>query len=528
MEAGEKVTEAFARKASGLVRELGFLDTMLANVAQTAGGTCFPAWFLPYYALFFSGTDLITAFLLSFVFSALINIIYGWFSSMVPRSGGEYAWLTRTLHPYIGFIASWAMVFTYMMWWVFDAMMYSLCVMGMAAAFFPLGNLLWMASPTGIVVIGVISQFTHALVAFLGLRKYKYFQYFIFAEATVAFILAAGAFISLSGSFPQAFNTWAVKMGVQETDLYNTIIRTAYDNGLTLTKPINWLHTLGSAVAITGLTVPFTSYTTYISGEIKKAESAKRQILIMISASAIFLIWSFILTVLFLNATGFEFVAASLYSGWNGLPLAPYYFNYLYVIGNPAVIFLYFLSVYLVWWAAETLKVVGVSRVIMAYSFDRILPVKLSEVHEKYRTPHIATWLLFIISVPLLIFAVYTPLWSYVAASFYYVLFLLLIVSFAGFVFPLIRRETFERLSPIKSRILSLVGLLSIICVILQILVFYIVPEFAASYGGLTPYTASFTVALFGSGTLLFYLSRYIQKRRGIPVELIYKEIPPE
>ena len=52
------------------------------------------------------------------IFAGLLALpmacVYAYFASAMPRSGGDYVYISRTLHPYLGFLSSW----NWMVWLV--------------------------------------------------------------------------------------------------------------------------------------------------------------------------------------------------------------------------------------------------------------------------------------------------------------------------------------------------------------------------------------------------------------------------
>jgi len=55
----------------------------------------------------YAGGSMVTATILAGVLALPMAGVYAYFASAMPRSGGDYVYIGRTLHPFLGFLASW-------------------------------------------------------------------------------------------------------------------------------------------------------------------------------------------------------------------------------------------------------------------------------------------------------------------------------------------------------------------------------------------------------------------------------------
>ena len=96
----------FTRQATGLTKEIGTLDTFVYNVNnQNIGiGVAFILLFVPG---FYAGADMVQATIIALVLAIPAALVYAFFAAAIPRSGGDYVYISRTLHPLLGFVASW-------------------------------------------------------------------------------------------------------------------------------------------------------------------------------------------------------------------------------------------------------------------------------------------------------------------------------------------------------------------------------------------------------------------------------------
>jgi len=107
---------AFARKASGLVRGLSFVDAF--GVGFMNQGMTVSMWVMISLGLsVYTGGNLIIATILSVVLCGIsIPLVWGILGGSMPRSGGEYIYNSRILSPLIGIAESFGNAFVWIMW----------------------------------------------------------------------------------------------------------------------------------------------------------------------------------------------------------------------------------------------------------------------------------------------------------------------------------------------------------------------------------------------------------------------------
>ena len=117
---------AFARKASGLVRGLSMWDAFgvgFMNQGLTPSIVVLTSLGVGVY----TGGNMIIAVALSIILAGIgMPIVWGVLGGSMPRSGGEYIYNSRILHPIIGIAESFGNAFVWIMWiyvlapWVAD------------------------------------------------------------------------------------------------------------------------------------------------------------------------------------------------------------------------------------------------------------------------------------------------------------------------------------------------------------------------------------------------------------------------
>ena len=107
---------AFARKASGLVRGLSMWDAF--GVGFMNQGLTPSIWVMVSLGLsVYMGGNLIIATILSLVLAGIgFPLVWGILGGSMPRSGGEYIYNSRIIHPLIGIGESFGNAFIWLMW----------------------------------------------------------------------------------------------------------------------------------------------------------------------------------------------------------------------------------------------------------------------------------------------------------------------------------------------------------------------------------------------------------------------------
>jgi amino acid transporter len=105
----------FVRQSSGLVRNVSVTNALFFNVAAFVGVG------LTLYPIFYSLPDVQAwkagpfsaygwAAIIAGVFCVLLALIFSSLTSVMPRSGGDYVFTSRILHPFLGWMESWTLV----------------------------------------------------------------------------------------------------------------------------------------------------------------------------------------------------------------------------------------------------------------------------------------------------------------------------------------------------------------------------------------------------------------------------------
>jgi amino acid transporter len=311
-----------------------------------------------------------------------------------------------------------------------------------------------------------------------------------------------------------------------------------YDAVISAAKAAGWP---GMSLAATLLGVEFTfinflgfTSSAYISGEIK--EVRKSQLLAIVGAVIVFgLITWFAYEVAYYTMGG-EFIGSISQLAATGdpsykLPDMPFFmYLFQYATQSPLVY-----AIFLFGWsmmplaAGLTYMFTGV-RLIFAWSFDRVLPTALSKVDSKYNSPYVALIAATILAILFQVAWIYTKLSNFFAYIVFGWMVMQILAAISGILFPYRRKDIFESAPPIVKKKLAGVPVLSMLGFLTIVISFWLgYASLGPSFVGQLDWTVfGFTILLFVAGLVIYAISSAYHKSKGIPLELTFKEIPPE
>src|SRR5260370_4956895 len=105
----------FVRNATGLVRELSAFDAfnLVFSAVLIPVGITQVMSFTP---IFWPHANMLVSFLLATPLVGTCGLVYLYFTVIMPRSGGDYVWGSRTLSPFFGFFANSSLPFVFVTW----------------------------------------------------------------------------------------------------------------------------------------------------------------------------------------------------------------------------------------------------------------------------------------------------------------------------------------------------------------------------------------------------------------------------
>ncbi len=512
----------YVRRSSGLVKEISAWDALVYNVLIMAPTAVFVygVWALG----IFPGVHLPTTVFLAMAISIVIGLYYAYMSIIMPRTGGDYIWVSRLIHPSIGFAINFFLFITllsvagsYVPWFTQYALSPLFEAYGMLDA------VSWVNDPWNMFLIAVIFYILIALLMSRGVRVTKYAFWTFFLIICAGVVTYAITFYTMSPSYFQSSIASAYNFDSSD------IISTAISNGMPETFLMSATF---SGVMFTILNFLGFNNSVYLAGEIK--EVRKSQLIAIIGAVLVFGLITYIIYDATYSGMGANFVASLSYLLVNspdnyplGETLPFFHILAMHAVPLPAY------TIIVCGFAAMTLSAILVYifttvRLLFAWSFDRIVPQFLSKVDSKYGTPYTALITVTIVAIIAQYLWLFTPLLNY----FVFVVLgwgiMTFVASLAGIILPYRRKELLE-LAPavVRKKVLGVpvLAVLAVLSAILSIWLAWVGTEPAVS--GLTPDAVVFLVGIYVVGVVIYVASSIYHRMKGIPLELAFKEFPP-
>jgi amino acid transporter len=518
----------FVRNATGLVRELSAFDAfnlVFSAVLIPVGITEVMA-FTP---TFWPHANMLVSFLLATPLVATCGLVYLYFTIIMPRSGGDYVWVSRTLNPFLGFFTNFSLTFVFLTWIAFN-FTYMLSVMGPAVAYVAGWNSAALTSPdhTELMVIATVLTVIFTGVMILGVRVVARYMMITFAVVWIGMLAwLIDMLVSGRGSFTSSFNA-------HSGTTVSGVIAAANHGGFSAAGGIGWGATVFGMIYCFQVYTGF-QWTGYFAGEIRNVrKTATRSILGALLISAIGYV---VACTLIYKYYGFQFFGSVVYdglgkgaSGWKA-PFQPYLPALVNFLPGPQWMLTFIAICFLLailWWT-PTGFMMG-TRNMFAWSFDRLAPEKLTTVSDRFHTPVIATITVGCIVELLNYLNIYQGLGSYLLNIIAVMGVAFIISSIAAAVTPW-RRPQLHAQAPGWARAsVTGVPVITIIAAISAISWgFVIYVAFHTGFGGtfgFKPMLEAFTAPLIG---IVYYIAvRLIRRAQGMQLGQAFTEIPPE
>lgn len=506
MKVAAEKPSVFVREATGLVRNVGFtqavsLTLIWMSVVPALGNLGYSTALLPTT----SGANLIVASAISALLVVPQNVVYTILTRRIPRTGGDYVWLSRQIPPVVASALSFA---------------------GMTAETIPYIALIALST-----VSAAASAASLLGVAAPGVASMPAYEEALLACLIVALFVSANT-LSAKAGYRIVTALWILGLVGIVTGVITLLF--AGRAGV-----VNYVDTLGSGIDYTKVVrayqgpsfswqttlslLPFFALFTYPWFQAAPAVGSELRGRALKWSVPVGLASAFVLVTAPLGvmyyAGGYRFIDSALHD-----PTLVFQYSFgfwtLAMGVSHNIVIRWTLAVA---WVSGSLGVVAfgitlVSRYILAQSFDRFLPESLSRVSNRFGTPVNANIVILIVGSTL------AALSSYMYGTFVS----LYGVLVGAMVYFMAVGVAAARLG---SRLSGREGIALVVAGGAQATVFaYLTYAFIVNsrvWGG-NPLAYGYEAIAFLMGALLYSYSKRHNVARGVDITLAFREIPPE
>ena len=388
---------AFARKASGLVRGLSMTDAFAVGFMNQ--GLTPSIWFAITFGLgVFIGGNLIIAALISFALAGFgFPIVWGVLGGSMPRSGGEYIYNSRIVHPIFGIAQSFGDAMIWLMW------IYVLAPLavdpGLTITFNYLG---WTGAAEWVVSSAWITFFLATIFNIIGFLFVVFgIKIFALTQKVVMFFgiggcIAIGVALTISSRANFVAN-WNADAAASGSPKYaDFVAKVGGAAGQVMPTTWGWSATFGCMVAMSWL-FAYAYSISFIGGEVKRPDKTIIwSNFFAIAVPFVFLLW----IALVLNKTvGYTFLNAAAWNDQNGpiegfaMPFGSNFIDLAVYTFGTATWYTKLLAGYMgfsyvaftLWWIA--LSYLAFPRILFAWGMDRMGPKWFTDISPRWASP---------------------------------------------------------------------------------------------------------------------------------------------
>jgi amino acid transporter len=517
----------FVRDATGLVRELSSSDVFVWSIIYFPWLTSWAGifWVTPSY---YQNVNYYAGLALWAVIAVIIVLLYWQVTVVMPRSGGDYVFISRSIAGPVGFVASFLFFVAVLTsagsnsYWAFAESGTQLSFAGQILNDPSIANLgqfitPWTTpAPLTLFFLGVVIQVIGTVAIIMGSRVFRILVYLFFLYGLMVVLLSIIVFVTHTHSDFAAAYAQNFPGGVDK------VFSSAASKGFT---PGATLANLGAVVPLLFVSIGPYPVMQMVAGEIKNPRRSLLYGLVLAELVSI-LVW-FGLTFIFDHIVGISFLEAWTLTVGAGSSTVPTVFVTL-LEPNRLLLWVMVAGLFIGNLGWGWLGIVFISRLFMSWAFDRTLPTVLASVSERYHTPYVAIAL----GAGFTLIPMYLGFFvSFITAQVNLV-FLFAVVWFltaiSAILLPVRKKVIFDAASwrpKIGGKpVLSILGVLG--AVLFAFLAYNSVTNPAI---GPFTYGAQLTIMIVMAIPIVIYAaSYYYNKSRGIDLGKVMGQLPPE
>jgi amino acid transporter len=462
-------------------------------------------------------------------------VAYTMLAVSMPRTGGDYIYISRAIHPVLGFLTSWAFYFTEILslgviayydtdYWALGFRIYGTAADN--ATFYDWADTLTNNDAVRLM-IAVAIVLAAALITYLGTRVYSWIINIGLLLGVIGSIIMGVYFLmNLGGGEPTSL--WNETYGA---GTYEAIKSKALELG-SETADFSMGATINASIAAVWAYIGFTA-SSYMGGEVKNP--SRSLVWAMVGGLIIIILYYLFLALMVSNTFGnFMSHYAFLYFEAKEellaiLPNAPAAIlpTYACALAPGQTMLQIVMALSAAIWLLNDIPAFFLvcSRLVFSWSFDRFFPEKLADVNDRFHSPHYAITLT---TIGGLVGVFFCAAGEYKAAMETTLGFLFAVTfgTAAAAITPYVRKDLYERsikLEFLGVPIMTIFGLLAFVANFFLLFV-----SGAGLWAGGDGIWDLFYVAAWEFVGLLVFVAYYNYNiKRGVDVDTIYAEIPP-
>jgi amino acid transporter len=539
---------AFARKASGLVRGLSMADAFAVGFMNQGITPSVGLIFTTGLGVFL-GANLVLSAVISFALAVIgFPIVWGVLGGSMPRSGGEYIYNSRIIHPVFGIAQSFGDAVIWLMWLYVLAPLISEYGLSPMAAYLGYSGAADALYSNNWLIFAVASAFN--VVGFLfvvfGIKIFALAQKFV-----MVFSIGGAIIIGLVFTFTSKATFiihWNEAATATDSPNYKDFIA-QIGEAAGETMPISWnlTATIGTMAVMSWL-FAYAYSISFIAGEVKRPDKT----IIWANVFSIVVPFAFMLWfgIVIQKASGYQFIQAASWMDNNGaidgynMPFATDFISIgVYCLGASSAALGTFGKIlaswmalsyvgFTLWWLA--LSYLAFPRILFAWGMDRMGPKWFTDINPRFASPvknHVLCLILSEILLGIYMLSSFAVMQNLVVTGLQ-VTSVFLPTAVAALLFPYMKRcRGIWDSSPYKSwRFLGLPvvvwgALVDIVYLALLLYAFIGLDAMGPLFD-----TAGYIlfVGCWVVGAAWYFFWRQRSKSVGVDVSMTYGELPPE
>ncbi|QGR19574.1 APC family permease [Stygiolobus azoricus] len=509
----------FIRESSGLVKDASVLDAIMINLGNMSAGA--GIYFIT--SALTPGSNAIVTSLIGLLLTIPQAILYTLLMLDIPRTGGDYVWMSRLVSPWIASPLAIALALQTLAYIALIALSVPSFLSSSLGALAVASSNTALSSFSATLLQPTYTAILAAIVFSIGIAvnifKPKFGFMFISVTAIIAIVATIMTLVGMlyygHSAFVSSINSLLAT--------YNT---SYYKISTVSTSSFSFSATMSLLPLFVVFIYPWLNASPGIAAEIKGL-NRKGKYNLFLSLVFTGIIVTLSLAVMY-GVVGINF-ANNAPSNWpTSAPVSPNFLTYaILTIKNPILDWI--VAIGYPFWDLATIGygIVIFARYVFALSFDRVLPEKFAYISPKFKSPvyiHLLDFAgtMIIIVVSIFFASIYDLFGTTLLGMVWFA-----IVSLGGILYA--RKSFFKdsNSSRIKIGKIPVITIASVLSFIYFIYLSYVFIKDPALGGN--AFADEFIGIAVIAGVVIYALRYYtLKKNEGIDLRLLYQEIPPE